>query len=82
MPLFLAKLLCPHIKSLSLKPELYTRASKAIFSILEKYGPIAPASLDEACKQFRCVVSASTCCPQTHAYLCALRRRGHDRLLR
>ncbi|KWU43713.1 DNA/RNA polymerase, partial [Rhodotorula sp. JG-1b] len=48
MPLFLAKLLCPHIKSLSLKPELYTRASKAIFSILEKYGPIAPASLDEA----------------------------------
>jgi hypothetical protein len=51
MPLFLAKLLCPHIKSLSLKPELYTRASKAIFAILEKYGQIAPASLDEACKQ-------------------------------
>ena len=51
MPLFLAKLLCPHIKSLSLKPELYTRASKAIFGILEKYGQIAPASLDEACKQ-------------------------------
>ncbi|GAA5864951.1 hypothetical protein JCM3774_003921 [Rhodotorula dairenensis] len=48
MPLFIARKLCPHIISLPLKPELYIQASKEIFSTLEKYGPIAPASLDEA----------------------------------
>lgn len=71
MPLFLAKLLCPHIKSLPLKPELYTRASKAIFSILEKYGTIAPASLDEACKQIYCVVCASHLLPTYSRCACA-----------
>ncbi|GAA5992880.1 hypothetical protein JCM10908_001386 [Rhodotorula pacifica] len=48
MPLFIAKALCPHIISLPLKPELYIKASKEIFAVLEKYGQIAPASLDEA----------------------------------
>uniref|UniRef100_A0A0K3C6K6 DNA polymerase kappa n=1 Tax=Rhodotorula toruloides TaxID=5286 RepID=A0A0K3C6K6_RHOTO len=48
MPLFIAKKLCPHIKSLKMQPDLYVAASKKIMSVLEKYGPIAPASLDEA----------------------------------
>ncbi|GJN90109.1 hypothetical protein Rhopal_003108-T1 [Rhodotorula paludigena] len=48
MPLFIAKKLCPHIISLKLEPELYVKASKEIMTILAKYGPIAPASLDEA----------------------------------
>lgn len=49
MPLFIAKKLCPHIISLRLEPELYVQASREIFSVLAKYGTIAPASLDEAC---------------------------------
>ncbi|BGP25712.1 hypothetical protein JCM10295v2_004645 [Rhodotorula toruloides] len=48
MPLFIAKKLCPHIKSLKMEPDLYVAASKKIMVTLEKYGPIAPASLDEA----------------------------------
>ncbi|GAA6010020.1 hypothetical protein JCM10207_007522 [Rhodosporidiobolus poonsookiae] len=48
MPLYLAKKLCPHLISLKLKPELYTKASREIMTILAKYGQIAPASLDEA----------------------------------
>ncbi|BGP33266.1 hypothetical protein JCM10296v2_005060 [Rhodotorula toruloides] len=48
MPLFIAKKLCPHIQSLKMQPDLYVAASKKIMSVLEKYGPIAPASLDEA----------------------------------
>ncbi|GAA5827398.1 hypothetical protein JCM11251_003793 [Rhodosporidiobolus azoricus] len=48
MPLWIALKLCPHIISLPLQPELYTAASKEIMTILAKYGPIAPASLDEA----------------------------------
>lgn len=48
MPLYLALKLCPHLISLPLQPELYTAASKEIMTILAKYGPIAPASLDEA----------------------------------
>ncbi|GAA5980773.1 hypothetical protein JCM11641_002643 [Rhodosporidiobolus odoratus] len=47
-PLYLAQKLCPHLISLKLQPELYTKASKEIMTILAKYGPIAPASLDEA----------------------------------
>lgn len=49
MPLFLAKKLCPHIISLRLEPQLYIQASKEIMAILEGYGQISPASLDEAC---------------------------------
>ncbi|BGP17566.1 hypothetical protein JCM10213_004107 [Rhodosporidiobolus nylandii] len=48
MPLYLAQKLCPHLISLKLQPELYTKASKEIMTVLAKYGPIAPASLDEA----------------------------------
>ncbi|GAA5875360.1 hypothetical protein JCM8547_003214 [Rhodosporidiobolus lusitaniae] len=48
MPLYLAKKLCPHLVSLKLEPALYTKASKEIMTILAKYGPIGPASLDEA----------------------------------
>lgn len=56
MPLFIAKKLCKHIKSIPLKPELYIQASKDIMAILEKYGPIAPASLDEACRRYSLVL--------------------------
>lgn len=69
MPLFIAKRLCPHIISLPLKPELYIQASKEIFSILEKYGPIAPASLDEACEYFSRGVGLSLLCQITYVYL-------------
>ncbi len=47
---FVAKKLCPHLKFISPDFELYTECSKKIFAILEQYGPISPASLDEACK--------------------------------
>lgn len=42
----------PHIfaaRSVKLQPDLYVKASREIMTIYEKYGPIAPASLDEAC---------------------------------
>ncbi|GAA5916527.1 hypothetical protein JCM5296_001166 [Sporobolomyces johnsonii] len=48
MPLFVAKKLCPHLISLKLEPKLYVAASREIMAVLEKYGPISPASLDEA----------------------------------
>ncbi|BGP49365.1 hypothetical protein JCM10450v2_005253 [Rhodotorula kratochvilovae] len=48
MPLFIAKKLCPHLVSLTLEPDLYVKASREIMAVLAKYGPIAPASLDEA----------------------------------
>ncbi|CEQ41185.1 SPOSA6832_02879, partial [Sporobolomyces salmonicolor] len=50
MPLFVAKKLCPHLISLKLEPKLYVAASREIMAVLENYGPISPASLDEACK--------------------------------
>ena len=82
MPLFIAKKLCPHILSLPLKPELYIQASKEIFGILEKYGQIAPASLDEACKQLLLrPVCLYILLPNSRGLVCA-GRRGHDRLLR
>jgi len=46
---FVAKKLCPHLKFISPDFKLYTECSKKIFGILEQYGPISPASLDEAC---------------------------------
>ncbi|GAA5962404.1 hypothetical protein JCM21900_003774 [Sporobolomyces salmonicolor] len=48
MPLFVAKKLCPHLISLKLEPKLYVAASREIMAVLENYGPISPASLDEA----------------------------------
>ncbi|GAA6052983.1 hypothetical protein JCM3770_001163 [Rhodotorula araucariae] len=48
MPLFIAKKLCPHLVSLKLEPDLYVKASREIMAVLAKYGPISPASLDEA----------------------------------
>ncbi|GAA5844419.1 hypothetical protein JCM5353_008291 [Sporobolomyces roseus] len=48
MPFFIAKKLCPQLISLKLEPELYVKASKQMMAIYAKYGPISPASLDEA----------------------------------
>ncbi|KAM0747038.1 DNA/RNA polymerase [Meredithblackwellia eburnea MCA 4105] len=45
---FVAKKLCPHLKFVNLDFSLYSRISKQIMEILGQYGPIAPASLDEA----------------------------------
>ncbi|GAA6060585.1 hypothetical protein JCM10212_006820 [Sporobolomyces blumeae] len=48
MPLFIARKLCPQLVSLKMEPKLYVEASKQMMAIYETYGPISPASLDEA----------------------------------
>ncbi|GAA5991851.1 hypothetical protein JCM5350_002724 [Sporobolomyces pararoseus] len=48
MPFFIAKKLCPELICVTMKPELYVKASKEMMKIYSKYGPISPASLDEA----------------------------------
>ncbi|GAA6015594.1 hypothetical protein JCM11491_007168 [Sporobolomyces phaffii] len=48
MPFFIAKALCPDLQVVQMKPELYVKASKQMMAIYAKYGPISPASLDEA----------------------------------
>ncbi|KAL8276381.1 hypothetical protein RQP46_011226 [Phenoliferia psychrophenolica] len=45
---FVARKLCPDIKFLKCDFSLYTGISKKIMNILREYGPMSPASLDEA----------------------------------
>lgn len=59
---FVAKKLCPQLKFISPDFKLYVECSKKIFAILEQYGPISPASLDEACKS--CLRVAGWCWPR------------------
>lgn len=47
-PGFIAKLLCPHLLFVTPKFKLYTECSAKIFAVLGLYGPMSPASLDEA----------------------------------
>lgn len=48
MPGFVALKLCPHLKLVPLDFKLYSDCSKKVMDVLRRYGPISPASLDEA----------------------------------
>jgi hypothetical protein len=51
--------------SVKLSPDLYVKASREIMQIYERYGPIAPASLDEACAFHSSSPFLLSCSPST-----------------
>lgn len=48
MATFVARKLCPHLRTVSSDHKLYSECSKKIMAVLGRFGPMTPASQDEA----------------------------------